>query len=109
MGNFVATISDKGAETKIKCGVVIVAIGAQALKPEGLFNYDGKKVVTHLELESRLNEGTVDAKNIAIIQCVGSRCKERTYCSRICSVDSPVRNSIPIKESSPDTKHHLLS
>jgi heterodisulfide reductase subunit A len=103
VGNFVATISDKGAETKIKCGVVIVAIGAQALKPEGLFNYDGEKVVTHLELESRLNQGTVDAKNIAIIQCVGSRCKERTYCSRICCMTA-VKNAILIKESSPDTK-----
>ncbi|MHB8202571.1 MAG: CoB--CoM heterodisulfide reductase iron-sulfur subunit A family protein, partial [Desulfomonilaceae bacterium] len=74
-----------------------------ALKPEGLFNYDGKNVLTHLELESRLNQGTVDAKNIAIIQCVGSRCKERTYCSRICCMTA-VKNAILIKESSPDTK-----
>ncbi|MGC8604022.1 MAG: CoB--CoM heterodisulfide reductase iron-sulfur subunit A family protein [Desulfomonilaceae bacterium] len=103
VGNFVATINDEGVETKIKCGVVIVAIGAQALKPEGLFNYDGEKVITHLELESRLNCGTVNAKDIAFIQCVGSRCKGRTYCSRICCMTA-VKNAILIKEASPDTK-----
>ena len=103
VGNFVATLNERGADTKIKCGVVIVAIGAQAFKPEGLFNYDGTKVITHLELESKLNQGTVDAKNIAIIQCVGSRSKERTYCSRICCMTA-VKNAILIKEASPETK-----
>ncbi len=103
VGNFVATLNERGADTKIKCGVVIVAIGAQAFKPEGLFNYDGTKVITHLELESKLNQGTVNAKNIAIIQCVGSRSKERTYCSRICCMTA-VKNDILIKEASPETK-----
>ncbi len=103
VGNFVATLNERGADAKIKCGVVIVAIGAQAFKPEGLFNYDGTKVITHLELESKLNQGTVDAKNIAIIQCVGSRSKERTYCSRICCMTA-VKNAILIKEASPETK-----
>ncbi|MDA8406265.1 MAG: CoB--CoM heterodisulfide reductase iron-sulfur subunit A family protein [Deltaproteobacteria bacterium] len=103
VGNFVATLNERGADTKIKCGVVIVAIGAQAFKPEGLFNYDGTKVITHLELESKLNQGTVNAKNIAIIQCVGSRSKERTYCSRICCMTA-VKNAILIKEASPETK-----
>ncbi|MCL5123065.1 MAG: FAD-dependent oxidoreductase [Deltaproteobacteria bacterium] len=103
VGNYVATIREKDSESKIKCGVIIVAIGAQALKPEGLFNYDGNKVITHLELESKLKNGDVGATNIGIIQCVGSRCKERTYCSRICCMTA-VKNAILIKEASPQTK-----
>jgi len=103
VGNYVATIKGKETESKVKCGAVIVAIGAQPFKPEGLYNYDGQKVLTHIELESRLNQGTVDAKNIAMIQCVGSRCKERTYCSRICCMTA-VKNAILIKESAPETK-----
>ncbi len=103
VGNYVATITDKGEENKIKCGAIVVAIGAQALKPEGLYNYDGKKVITHLEVESKLKDGDIDAKNVAIIQCVGSRCKERTYCSRICCMTA-VKNAILIKEASPETK-----
>jgi heterodisulfide reductase subunit A len=103
VGNYVATIKGKETESKVKCGAVIVAIGAQPFRPEGLYNYDGQKVLTHIELESRLKHGTVDAKNIAIIQCVGSRCKERTYCSRICCMTA-VKNAILIKESAPETK-----
>ncbi|MFA6220962.1 MAG: CoB--CoM heterodisulfide reductase iron-sulfur subunit A family protein [Desulfomonilaceae bacterium] len=103
VGNYIATIKGKETESKVKCGAVIVAIGAQPFKPEGLYNYDGQKVITHIELESRLNKGTVDAKNIAMIQCVGSRCKERTYCSRICCMTA-VKNAILIKESAPETK-----
>ncbi|MGC8657685.1 MAG: CoB--CoM heterodisulfide reductase iron-sulfur subunit A family protein [Desulfomonilaceae bacterium] len=103
VGNYVATIKEKDSESKVKCGVVIVAIGAQALKPEGMYNYDGAKVITHLDLEARLKNGPLEAKNIGIIQCVGSRCKERTYCSRICCMTA-VKNAILIKETSPQTK-----
>jgi heterodisulfide reductase subunit A2 len=103
VGNYVASIRENDNENKIKCGAVIVAIGAQPLKPEGLYNYDGKKVITHIELESKLKQGDVQAKNISIIQCVGSRCKERTYCSRICCMTA-VKNAILFKEASPDTK-----
>jgi len=103
VGNYVATIQHNDTENKIKCGAVIVAIGAQPLKPEGLYNYDGNKVITHIELESKLKLGDVQAKNISIIQCVGSRSKERTYCSRICCMTA-VKNAILFKEASPDTK-----
>ncbi|MEI6306355.1 MAG: CoB--CoM heterodisulfide reductase iron-sulfur subunit A family protein [Deltaproteobacteria bacterium] len=103
VGNYVATIQHNDTENKIKCGAVIVAIGAQPLKPEGFYNYDGNKVITHIELESKLKLGDVQAKNISIIQCVGSRSKERTYCSRICCMTA-VKNAILFKEASPDTK-----
>ncbi len=57
VGNYEVTLAESGAESKIQAGVIVVAIGARVLQPEGLFNYDGKRVVTHLELESMLKNG----------------------------------------------------
>jgi heterodisulfide reductase subunit A2 len=103
VGNYVVTISADGTESKVKTGVIVVAVGARVLKPEGLFGYDGKRVVTHFELEAMMRQGATEAKNVAIIQCVGSRCAERTYCSRICCMTA-VKNAILLKEANPETK-----
>jgi len=107
VGNFVVTIGKDGAESKVKSGAIIVAIGARVLKPEGLFGYDGDKVITHLELETLLKHGRPEAKDVVMIQCVGSRCRERTYCSRICCMTA-VKNSILLKEANPDAKVTVL-
>ena len=107
VGNYVVTISGNGEDKQVKTGVIIVAIGARALKPEGMFGYDGKKVITHVELESRLKNGPPEEKNIVMIQCVGSRCPDRTYCSRICCMTA-VKNSIILKEADPKTKVTIL-
>lgn len=107
VGNFAVTISGNGSDTKVKTGVVIVAVGARVLKPEGLFGYDGEKVITHLELEAMLKRNAVSAKNIVMVQCVGSRCEERTYCSRICCMTS-VKNSILLKERDPGSTVTIL-
>ena len=107
VGNYIATIVKGDVETKIKCGIIVVALGARVLIPEGLYGYNGKDVITHLELESLLKNGQINNKNIVMIQCVGSRCPERTYCSRICCMTA-VKNALLIKESSPDTKITIL-
>ena len=101
IGNFVATVEETGTEIKLKVGTIIVALGARVLKPAGLMGYDGEKVVTHLELEAILRRGAPPAKNVVMIQCVGSRCEERTYCSRICCMTA-VKNAILLKESNPE-------
>jgi heterodisulfide reductase subunit A2 len=107
VGNYVAAIEENGSETKIKTGIIIVAVGGRVLKPEGLLGYDGNKVVTHLELESMLKQGLPPAKDTVIIQCVGSRCTERTYCSRICCMTA-VKNAILLKEADPAAKVTIL-
>lgn len=107
VGNYVVTIREKSAENRVKAGVIIVAIGARALKPEGLFGYNGKSVITHLELEALLKQGAPAAKNVVIVQCVGSRCAERTYCSRICCMTA-VKNSILLKEADSRNKVTIL-
>uniref|UniRef100_A0A7C4EUL1 CoB--CoM heterodisulfide reductase iron-sulfur subunit A family protein n=1 Tax=Desulfomonile tiedjei TaxID=2358 RepID=A0A7C4EUL1_9BACT len=107
VGNYVATIAENGSETKIKTGVIVVAIGAKVLIPEGLYGYDGKSVITHLELERMLGQGSVSARNVVMIQCVGSRCDERTYCSRICCMTS-VKNAVLLKEADPSVNVTIL-
>ncbi|MFC1833387.1 CoB--CoM heterodisulfide reductase iron-sulfur subunit A family protein [Thermodesulfobacteriota bacterium] len=107
IGNYVVTIGSNGAEENVKAGVIIVAIGGQVLKPEGLYGYDGKKVITHIELESMLKDGMPNTKNVVIIQCVGSRCEERTYCSRICCMTA-VKNAILLREANPDIRVTII-
>ncbi len=62
VGNFIVTLSENETEINIKAGVIVVAVGARVLKPEGLFGYDGEKVITHLELEAMLKQGISRAK-----------------------------------------------
>ncbi len=107
VGNYIVTLSDNGTESKINAGVIVVAVGARVLKPEGLFSYDGEKVITHIELEAMLKQGVSQPKNVVIVQCVGSRCEERTYCSRICCMTA-VKNAILLKEAEPATNVTIL-
>ncbi len=107
IGNFVVSIGSKGEAQQIKTGVIIVAIGGKVLKPEGMYGYDGEKVITHLELEAMFRQGPPAVKNVVIIQCVGSRCAERSYCSRICCMTA-VKNAILLKEADPSIAVTIL-
>ncbi len=107
VGNFQVSIKDNSEESKVKAGVIVVAIGGRVFKPEGLYGYDGEKVITHLELEAMLKQGLPQAKNVVMIQCVGSRCDERTYCSRICCMTA-VKNAMLLKEKDRSTMVTIL-
>jgi len=88
-------------------GCIVVATGAIPLVPQGLYGYDGKQVITQAELEERFREGTFDAKRVVMIQCVGARCEERKYCSRICCQNA-VKNAQFIKQENPEAQIHIL-
>ncbi len=107
VGNFVVTVAENSSETTLKTGVIIVAVGARVMKPEGMYGYDGEKVITHSELESLLAERKPIPQTVTMIQCVGSRIPERTYCSRICCMTA-VKNAVLLKEASPDTTITIL-
>jgi heterodisulfide reductase subunit A len=95
--------------SKVKAGVIIVATGADLLKPEGIFGYgeiDG--VITQIELEAMLLEGKEPGVNIVMIQCAGSRNEQRPYCSRVCCTAS-IKNTILIKQRYPSAKITVLS
>jgi len=107
LGNFRTIIHQHNQEHALEHGVVIVAVGAEEYKPKEYLYGQDPRVMTQLELESRLAQGAVSAKTVAMIQCVGSRDEERTYCSRICCSEA-VKNALKIKELSPQTNVYIL-
>lgn len=107
IGNFDIRLDSSGEKKSIKAGVIVVATGAKVLNPVGLYDYDGHKVVTQLELEQMLREGDLGADKIVMIQCVGARDEERGYCSRVCCMTA-IQNAMLIKETNPDTEIFIL-
>jgi heterodisulfide reductase subunit A len=96
IGNFDICIETRKGTENFNVGTIIVAVGADILKPKGLHLYgEDPRVVTQSELEQLLRAGRVDAKRIVMIQCAGSRNAERPYCSRICCNEA-VKNAIDI-------------
>ena len=98
IGNFDIGIDAGGKAENFNVGTIIVAVGAEVLKPRGLYLYgEDSRVVTQSELEQLLHAGMVDAGRIVMIQCAGSRSVERPYCSRICCNEA-VKNAINVAE-----------
>jgi len=108
IGKYDVDIETESGVTKIDIGVIVVSTGGRNFVPEGLYGYDGKRVVTQLEMEKLLKDGLdADIKNVVMIQCVGSRNEERPYCSRICC-QTAVKNAMLIREQNPDSKVSIL-
>ena len=108
IGNYEITIRpEHGEAIQEKVGCIVVATGAVPLQPVGLYGYDKKGVITQMELEERLLNGTVEAESIVMIQCVGARSAERKYCSRICC-RTAVKNARLIKEQNPKAHVQIL-
>jgi heterodisulfide reductase subunit A len=108
IGNFDVSIDKDGQETSFKVGVIIVATGAQVLKPE-LYRYgELANVLTQLDLEQRLKDGKLgEFQNVVMINCVGARIPERPYCSRLCCMTA-IKNAALMKEINPEAKVYVL-
>lgn len=96
VGNFKLQLNDG----EFPVGAVILAIGASAYKPKEYEYGKDCKVMTTLEAENAIYAGKFTGKDVAFIQCVGSRNSEVKYCSRVCCTGS-LRNAIAIKEANP--------
>ncbi len=108
IGNYEINIRQAdGAIVNELVGCIAVATGALPLEPQGLYGYDGKRVITQAELEGLFLDGSFDAKRVVMIQCVGARSEERKYCSRICC-QTAVKNAYFIKQRNPDAEVHIL-
>jgi heterodisulfide reductase subunit A len=99
---------------ELEIGTIIVATGAQELKPKGLFEYEEKnnEVITQLELEQKLQKNDKSwlnkIKRITFILCTGARQKEGiTYCSNVCCGTS-IKNINILKELKPDLEIVVL-
>jgi heterodisulfide reductase subunit A len=101
IGNYDISIGTKGAEDqKHKVGTIVVATGALEYMPEGLYGYNQyPNVVTLTEFEILCKKKTLPKlKNVAFIQCVGSRGQVKSYCSRICC-NVAIKNGINIVDN----------
>ena len=108
IGDFDVAVKADGQVNKLKVGAVIVATGAEELKPTGLYRYpELGNVVTQLEFEERFKRGADVPRNVVIINCVGARIAERTYCGRFCCTTA-IKNAIWIKEREPEASVFVL-
>ena len=110
IGNFETEVeSQEGNIEALSVGTIIVATGADNLEPLGLYGYgEDERVVTQLQLERMIKEEELgDIRDVVMIQCVGSRCEERPYCSRICCSEA-IKNAVLLKEADPKRKVYVL-
>ncbi len=110
VGNFESTLASNGKQEILEHGVVVMATGASALKPDE-YNY-GKdpRILTSLELDRKFieNDATLKALKTAVfIQCAGSREPHRPYCSRVCCTHS-VDNALELKQLNPEMDVFVL-
>jgi heterodisulfide reductase subunit A len=84
--------------------VAIIATGAEEFKPDQYLYGEDPRVVTGLELDRKFIDDHLQLHEIhtaAFIQCLGSRIKERPYCSKVCCTHS-VKNALKLKELKPE-------
>jgi len=104
VGNFKSTIQTNGAEKVLEHGIAIIATGASELKPDQYLYGQDPRVLTSLELDRKLIDRDASLKSVrsaAFILCVGSRIKERPYCSKVCCTHS-VLSALKLKEMNPE-------
>lgn len=113
VGKFLSVIKTGPAGTlkEISHGVVLVATGAEELKPWAAYLYgEDDRVKTLLELDELISANVDQVKKwngAVFIQCVGSRDEERPYCSRVCCSHS-VKNALKLKELNPEMDVYVL-
>ncbi len=109
IGNFDVTLLREGEKVSFKVGTIIVATGAIEFEPKGYYGY-GKydHVITQIQLEKLLKDGQLKKPDsVVMIQCVGAKGAEVSYCSRICCMVA-IKNAMLIKEINPDADIHIL-
>ena len=104
VGNFQTTVETAGKERVIEHGVALLATGAEEFKPDAYLYGEDPGVLTGLELDRKFIDDNLplnEIKSAVFIQCVGSRIKERPYCSKVCCTHS-VKNALKLKELKPE-------
>jgi heterodisulfide reductase subunit A2 len=110
VGSFRSTIQKPTGNVTVDHGVVILATGGQAFKPD---EYDyglSQNILTALEfdkLHAVQDERIKNGRNFVFIQCVGSREPDRNYCSRVCCTHS-IQSAIALKEEDPERRVFIL-
>ncbi len=111
LGNYNAEIiTGSGESVSVEHGVVILATGGTEYKPAEYLYGQSDKVLTQLELEGKIADGSDEVKklnSVVMVQCVGSREETHMYCSRVCCTQA-VNNALKLKEINPDMEVYIL-
>lgn len=110
VGNFQSIVETEGNEQRIDHGVAIIATGATEFKPNQYLYGEDPRVLTALELDQKFIDKDSSLKDInsaIFIQCVGSRNKERPYCSKVCCTHA-VQSALELKTLNPDMNIFIL-
>ncbi len=110
VGNFTSTVAGPRGNTVINHGVTVLATGGKPHIPKKYGYGESCSVLTQIDLEKRLDTKKplpTDCRQVVMIQCVGSRGDDLSYCSRICCGQA-VKNALRIKELSPETQVTIL-
>ena len=113
VGNFKTTFIDKITKrvTEIEHGVVIIATGAVEHKTKEYLYGESLRIVTQVQFEEMLHKKKFPngkPKNVVMIQCVGSREKDKMYCSRICCTKA-VKNALELKDQLPNVNTYIVN
>lgn len=107
---------------KLRVGAIVLATGFEEFRPQPLTQYGYKRypnVITSIELERMLSaSGPFEGKlvrpsdgqaprSMAFLQCVGSRDRERDYCSSACCMYA-LKEAMLAKEANPDLDIHIF-
>jgi heterodisulfide reductase subunit A len=104
VGSFKSTIVTNGTEKILEHGAAIIATGASELKPDQYLYGEDPRVLTSLELDRKFidnDQSLKEMRSAVFLQCVGSRIKERPYCSKVCCTHS-VKSALRLKELNPE-------
>jgi homotetrameric NADPH-dependent glutamate synthase len=104
IGNFETTL--RSGET-IKHGAIVVATGAIEYQPSEHLCGQDPRVIRQTDLGELIAHKKLQAKNLVIIQCVGSRNEDHPNCSRICC-STAMANAVKIKKEHPETNVFVL-
>jgi heterodisulfide reductase subunit A len=101
------TVIVNGSGQRFDVGAIIVATGAHALQPWGLFRYDGQRVVTQLEFERELRDieantqsAGLPVSNVIMILCAGQHNGPIPYCSGVCCLGA-LKQAVELKAADP--------
>jgi heterodisulfide reductase subunit A len=119
VGHYTVSVQRNGSgahqngQSDLDVGAIIVATGARDLKPRGLFRYDGQRVVTQLEFERQLRDGSGSTQSISLpsdvvmILCAGQRNGTISYCSGVCCMGA-LKQAIEVKTINPQANVTIL-
>ncbi|MCX6662836.1 MAG: FAD-dependent oxidoreductase, partial [Euryarchaeota archaeon] len=112
VGNFKSQLitKEKKTPTEVEHGVTVVATGGLPYKPVEYQYEKSDDIITQTEFEKDLYEEKPYLKNlkeVAMIQCVGSRNDDHPYCSRVCCSQA-LKNALRFKELNPDAAVYVL-